>query len=161
MNGPCQMHFFVDSNGVRQSGHLQKDCRNFQAMMRVAAQAHAQAASRNPQGPRSEIHLPPPPAIMEENRHQLRIAAAPAPPPYVDPNSHGAVSMIQKGRPDNLLLLSLVPSNPCEIFELLSDLQLWFGFRSFTSTYNKRVQGGCRRQLGLYRTSCSRLALAP
>ncbi|KAK1629061.1 hypothetical protein QYE76_003376 [Lolium multiflorum] len=40
-------------------------------------------------------------AITEDNRHQLRIAAAPAPPPYVDPNSNGAVSMIQKGRPSN------------------------------------------------------------
>ena len=66
MNGPCQMHFYVDNNGKRQSGHLQKDCRNFQAMMRFAGQANAQAASRNPQGPRSEIHLPPPPAITEE-----------------------------------------------------------------------------------------------
>ena len=101
MNGPCQMHFFLDSNGKRQSGHLQKDCRNFQAMLRYAGHANAQAAQRNPREPRSEIHLPPPPAITEDNRHQLRIAAAPPPPPYVDPNSNGAVSMIQKGRPSN------------------------------------------------------------
>ena len=101
MNGPCQMHFFLDSNGKRQSGHLQKDCRNFQAMLRWAEHANARAAQRNPREPRSEIHLPPPPAITEDNRHQLRIAAAPPPPPYVDPNSNGAVSMIQKGRPSN------------------------------------------------------------
>jgi hypothetical protein len=101
LNGPCQMHFFLDSNGKRQSGHLQKDCRNFQAMFRYAENAHARAAQRNPREPRSEVHLPPPPAITEDNRHQLRIAAAPAPPPYVDPNSNGAVLMIQKGRPSN------------------------------------------------------------
>ncbi|KAK1652692.1 hypothetical protein QYE76_070497 [Lolium multiflorum] len=101
MNGPCQMHFYLDNNGKRQSGHLQKDCRNFQAMLRAAGIANAQATNRNPQGPRSEIHLPPPPAITDENRHQLRIAAAPHPPPYVDPNSNGAVSMIQKARPSN------------------------------------------------------------
>ncbi|KAK1621235.1 hypothetical protein QYE76_026752 [Lolium multiflorum] len=101
MNGPCQMHFYLDNNGKRQSGHLQKDCRNFQAMLRAAGIANAQAMNRNPQGPRSEIHLPPPPAITDENRHQLRIAAAPHPPPYVDPNSNGAVSMIQKARPSN------------------------------------------------------------
>ncbi|KAK1602727.1 hypothetical protein QYE76_008208 [Lolium multiflorum] len=70
-------------------------------MLRWAGHANAQAAHRNPQGPRSEIHLPPPPAVTDENRHQLRIAAAPAPPLYVDPNSNGAVSMIQKGRPSN------------------------------------------------------------
>jgi hypothetical protein len=69
MNGPCQMHFYLDNNGKRQSGHLQKDCRNFQAMLRFAGQANAQATNRNPQGPRSEIHLPPPPAITDENRH--------------------------------------------------------------------------------------------
>ncbi|KAK1668137.1 hypothetical protein QYE76_056296 [Lolium multiflorum] len=39
--------------------------------------------------------------VTDDNRHRLRIAAAPPPPPYVDPNSHGAVSMIQKGRPSN------------------------------------------------------------
>ncbi|KAK1647384.1 hypothetical protein QYE76_065189 [Lolium multiflorum] len=100
MNGPCQMHFYLDNNGKRQSGHLQKDCRNFQAMLRAAGIANAQANNRNPREPRSEIHLPPPPAITDENRHQLRIAAAPHPPPYVDPNSNGAVSMIQK-RPSN------------------------------------------------------------
>ncbi|KAK1616487.1 hypothetical protein QYE76_022004 [Lolium multiflorum] len=101
MNGPCQMHFYLDNNRKRQSGHLQKDCRNFQAMLRATGIANAQAMNRNPQGPRSEIHLPPPPAITDENRHQLRIAAAPHPPPYVDPNSNGAVSMIQKARPSN------------------------------------------------------------
>ena len=101
MNGPCQMHFYLDNNGKRQSGHLQKDCRNFQAMLRAAGIANAQANNRNPREPRSEIHLPPPPAITDENRHQLRIAAAPHPPPYVDPNSNGAVSMIQKARPSN------------------------------------------------------------
>jgi hypothetical protein len=101
MNGPCQMHFFLDSNGKRQSGHLQKDCRNFQAMLRAAGIANTQAMNRNHQGPRSEIHLPPPPAITGENRHQLRIAAAPQPPPYVDPNSNGPVLMIQKARPSN------------------------------------------------------------
>ncbi|KAK1694848.1 hypothetical protein QYE76_011545 [Lolium multiflorum] len=98
MNGPCQMHFYLDNNGKRQSS--QKDCRNFQAMLRAAGIANAQAMNRN-QGPRSEIHLPPPPAITDENRHQLRIAAAPHPPPYVDPNSNGAVSMIHKARPSN------------------------------------------------------------
>ncbi|KAK1573632.1 hypothetical protein QYE76_016399 [Lolium multiflorum] len=101
MNGPCQMHFYLDNNGKRQSGHLQKDCRNFQAMLRAAGIANAQANNRNPREPRSEIHLPPPPAITDENRHQLRIAAAPHPPPYVDPNSNGVVSMIQKARPSN------------------------------------------------------------
>jgi hypothetical protein len=29
LNGPCQMHFYVDADGRRQSGHLQKDCRMF------------------------------------------------------------------------------------------------------------------------------------
>ncbi|KAK1631744.1 hypothetical protein QYE76_006059 [Lolium multiflorum] len=66
---------------------------------KYAGHANAQAANRNPQGPRSEIHLPPPPAITDENRHQLQIAAAPHPPPYIDTN--GAVSMIQKARPSN------------------------------------------------------------
>jgi hypothetical protein len=26
LNEPCQMHFYVDFDGRRQSGHLQKDC---------------------------------------------------------------------------------------------------------------------------------------
>ena len=39
MNGPCQMHFYLDNNGKRQSGHLQKDCQNFQAMLRWAGHA--------------------------------------------------------------------------------------------------------------------------
>jgi hypothetical protein len=61
MNGPCQMHFYLDSNGKRQSGHLQKDFRNFQAILRVAGIANAQAVNRNPQGPgvRSTYHLLP------------------------------------------------------------------------------------------------------
>ena len=99
MNGPCQMHFFLDNTGKRQSGHLQKDCRTFLALHRYAGHANAQAANRNPQGPRSEIHLPPPPAITDENRHQLQLAAAPTNGPYIDTN--GTVSMIQKGRPSN------------------------------------------------------------
>jgi hypothetical protein len=37
MNGPCQMHFYLDNNGKRQSGHLQKDCRNFQALQQDRA----------------------------------------------------------------------------------------------------------------------------
>jgi hypothetical protein len=35
MNGPCQMHFYVDADGRRQSSHLQKDCRTFQALTRI------------------------------------------------------------------------------------------------------------------------------
>jgi hypothetical protein len=35
MNGPCQMHFYIDSDGKRASGHLQKDCRTFQALRRI------------------------------------------------------------------------------------------------------------------------------
>jgi hypothetical protein len=99
LNGPCQMHFYLDNNGKRQSGHLQKDCRTFQVLNRYAGHVNTQAANRNPQGPRSEIHLPPPPAITDENRHQLQLAAAPTNGPYIDTN--GAVAMIQKGRPSN------------------------------------------------------------
>ena len=95
------MHFFLDNNGKRQSGHLQKDCRTFLALHRYAGYTSTHAVNRNPQGPRSEIHLPPPPAVTDENGHQLRIATAPHPPPYVDPNSNGAVSMIQKARSSN------------------------------------------------------------
>ena len=99
LNGPCQMHFFLDNNGKRQSGHLQKDCRTFLALHRYAGHTSTQTVNRNPQGPRSEIHLPPPPAITDENRHQLQLAATPDNGPYIDTN--GAVSMIQKGRPSN------------------------------------------------------------
>jgi hypothetical protein len=61
LNGPCQMHFFLDNNGKRQSGHLQKDCRTFLALHRYAGHANAQAANRNPQGARSRFtsHLHP------------------------------------------------------------------------------------------------------
>ena len=69
LNGPCQMHFYLDNNGKRQSEHLQKDCRTFQVLNRYAGHVNTQAANRNPQGPRSEIHIPPPPAITDENRH--------------------------------------------------------------------------------------------
>jgi hypothetical protein len=91
------MHFFLDSDRKRKSGHLQKDCRTFLALHRYAEHTNAQAANR---GPRSEVHLPPPPAITSENQHQLQLAAAPRNNgPYID--TTGAVSMIQKGRPSN------------------------------------------------------------
>jgi hypothetical protein len=93
------MHFFVDNNGKRNSGHLQKDCRTFLALHRFAGHANLQAANKNTSGPRSEIHLPPPPAITNENRQQLQLAPAPTNGPYIDPA--GEVSMIQKGRPSN------------------------------------------------------------
>ena len=35
MNGPCQMHFFLDSNGKRQSGHLQKGLSKFPGNAKV------------------------------------------------------------------------------------------------------------------------------
>ncbi|KAK1663298.1 hypothetical protein QYE76_051457 [Lolium multiflorum] len=50
MNGPCQMHFFLDSNGKRQSGHLQKDCRNFQAMLRLKEDDEVKTAFITPYG---------------------------------------------------------------------------------------------------------------
>jgi hypothetical protein len=99
LNGPCQMHFYLDNNRKRQSGHLQKDYRTFLALHRYAGHTSTQVVHRNPQGPRSEIHLPPPPAITDENRHQLQLAAAPQPGPYID--TSGVVSMIQKGRQSN------------------------------------------------------------
>ena len=101
MNGPCQMHFYLDNEGKRQSGHLQKDCRTFQALRRYAENTNTQAANRGyVQGPRSEIHLPPPPAITSSNQHQLQLAAPPGNNDgFID--TTGAVSMIQKGRPSN------------------------------------------------------------
>lgn len=70
-------------------------------MHRYAGHANTQAANRgHVQGPRSEVHLPPPPAITSENQHQLQLAATPANNgPYID--TTGIVSMIQKGRPSN------------------------------------------------------------
>jgi hypothetical protein len=101
LNGPCQMHFYLDNEGKRQSGHLQKDCRTFQVLRRYAENTNTQAANRGyVQGPRSEIHLPPPPAITSANQHQLQLAAPPGNDgDFID--TTGAVSMIQKCRPSN------------------------------------------------------------
>jgi hypothetical protein len=101
LNGPCQMHFYLDNEGKRQSDHLQKDCRTFQALRRYAEDTNTQAANRGyVEGPRSEIQLRPPPAITSANLHQLQPAA-----PQGDDgdfiNTTRAVSMIQKGRPSN------------------------------------------------------------
>jgi hypothetical protein len=41
LNRPCQMHFYLDSEGKRQSGHLQKDFRTFQALHRYAEQTNS------------------------------------------------------------------------------------------------------------------------
>ena len=95
LNGPYQMHFYIDSDGRRQSGHLQKDYRTFQALRRVTENTQAEAVSRGyAQGPRSEVHVPfpPPPAITSANQHQLQIAG----PSNTDDftTTRGAVSMI-------------------------------------------------------------------
>jgi hypothetical protein len=56
LNGPCQMHFDVDADGRRQLGHLQKDCRTFQALRRATENTQAESISRGfAQGLRSEI----------------------------------------------------------------------------------------------------------
>jgi hypothetical protein len=103
LNGPCQMHFYVDNDGRGQSGHLQKDCRTFQALQRATESTNAEAVNRGyVQGPRSEVHvpLPPPPAITSANQHQLQIAG-PSGANDDFTSTRGAVSMIQKGRPSN------------------------------------------------------------
>jgi hypothetical protein len=97
------MPFYIDNDGRRQSGHLQKDCQTFQALQRATERPHADAVSRGyVQGPRSEVHvpLPPPPAITSANQHQLQIAGAPDANKDFTP-TRGAVAMIQKGRPSN------------------------------------------------------------
>ena len=80
LNGPCQMHFFTDSQGKRQSSHLMKDCRTFQNLQRAMNSSQTQAVQRGfVGGPRSEIHvpLPPPPAITNGSQAtQLQIEAA-------------------------------------------------------------------------------------
>ena len=96
------MHFYVDSEGRRQSGHLQKDCRTFQALRRATENTQTEAIRGGyAQGPRSEVHvpLPPPPAITSANQHQLQIAG----PSNTDDftTTRGAVSKIQKGRSSN------------------------------------------------------------
>src|SRR3954462_6529852 len=77
MNGPCQMHVYINSQGVKESGHLLKDCRTFQALRRVTDSTQAEAVSRGyAQGPRSKVHVPPPPPQANTNgvRHnQLQI----------------------------------------------------------------------------------------
>ena len=83
LNGPCQMHFYLDPNGERRSGHKQKECRTFQSLTRYASHTNAQAAHPQQQVIRSEVHLPPPPAITEQNQNVPRIAAAPQPPPIL------------------------------------------------------------------------------
>jgi hypothetical protein len=74
LNGPHQMHFYIDSDGRRQSSYLQKDCRTFQAL-RSLQNTQAEAVSRGyAQGPRSEVHVllpPPPPTITNGNQRQL------------------------------------------------------------------------------------------
>jgi hypothetical protein len=103
LNGPCQMHFYVDADGRRQSGHLQKDCRTFQALRRATENTQAEAISRGfVQGPRSEIHvpLPPPPAINDTNQRQLQIAG-PSNTGSDFTKTKGAVTMIQKGSSSN------------------------------------------------------------
>jgi hypothetical protein len=104
MNGPCQMHFYIDSDGKRASGHLQKDCRMFQALRRITENSQAEAVSRGyAQGLRSEVHVPPPPpsAITSGNQQsQLQIMGPPnASGGYTQPK--GSLAMIQKGRPTN------------------------------------------------------------
>jgi hypothetical protein len=74
LNGPCQMHFYIDSDGRRLLGHLQKDCRTFQALRRATENTQAEVISRGvTQGPRSEVNgpLPEPPIITSANQHQL------------------------------------------------------------------------------------------
>jgi hypothetical protein len=103
LNGPCQMHFYVNNDGRRQSGHLQKDCQTFQALQRATERSHADAVSRGyVQGPRSEVHvpIPPPPAIASENQHQLQISRAPNANKDFTP-TRGVVAMIHKGKPSN------------------------------------------------------------
>lgn len=105
MNGPCQMHFYIDPEGRRASGHLQKDCRTFQALRRITENTQAEALNRGyAQGPRSEVHVPPPPppaAITNGNhQNQLQIEG----PSNVNSGftkPRGSVVMIQKGRPTN------------------------------------------------------------
>jgi hypothetical protein len=46
LNGPCQMHFYLDKEGNIQSGHLQKDCRTFQALRRYAENTNTQTTNR-------------------------------------------------------------------------------------------------------------------
>lgn len=95
------MHFYLDNDGKIQSGHLQKDCRTFQALRKYTENANTQEASRGyMQGPKSEIHLPPPPAVTSANQHQLQLAAPPSSNgDFIDTTR--AVLMIQKGRPSN------------------------------------------------------------
>jgi hypothetical protein len=89
MNGLCQMHFYIDSDGRRQSCHLQKDCRTFQALGRITENSQTEAGSRGyAQGLRSEVHIPPPPppAITNGNsQQQLQITG---PPPILAVDIH-------------------------------------------------------------------------
>jgi hypothetical protein len=70
LNGPCQMHLYVNNDGRRQSGHLQKDYRTFQALRRATESTNAEAVNRGyVKGPRIKVHVPllPPPPITSAN----------------------------------------------------------------------------------------------
>jgi hypothetical protein len=101
-----QLHFYIDPEGRRASGHFQKDCRTFQALRRITENTQAKTVSRGyAQGPRSEVHVPlppPPPAIANGNQqNQLQIAGPPNTNSGIT-QTKGAVTMIQKARSPNM-----------------------------------------------------------
>ena len=64
LSGPCNIHFYTDSDGNRKSSHLMKDCRQFQRMLEAYTQMHTAAPPRATQLPGAIAHgAPPPPPL--------------------------------------------------------------------------------------------------
>jgi hypothetical protein len=106
LNGPCQMHYYIDSEGRRQSNHLLKDCRTWRALQKATSATQVEAVNRGfVNGPRSEVHLPPPPppppAFPNSNQQNVLQITGPSNTNGGYTQSKGALQMIQKARPTN------------------------------------------------------------
>jgi hypothetical protein len=102
LNGPCQMHFFVDPQGKRQSNHLMKDCLTFINLQRAANASQTEAVNRGyARQVKSEVHvpLPPAPAIAGPTQQLQLEAVKDKSNGYTEPK--GSIIMIQKARPSN------------------------------------------------------------
>ena len=102
LNGPCQMHYYIDSEGRRQSNHLLKDCRTWRYLQRATNATQTEAVNRGfVNGPRSEVHLPPPPALTSGVQPSVLQITGPSNQNDRYTPSKGALQMIQKARPTN------------------------------------------------------------
>jgi hypothetical protein len=98
------MHFYIDSEGRRQSNHLMKDCRTFLKLQGAFNATQREATNLGFRGAPGSLALnapppPPLPALGAVGNQQYPVANR-------NPNegyqpSRGAINMIQKGHLSN------------------------------------------------------------